>query len=501
MPEIELKLALPPKDLSKAHRILATGRGRHRAAQRKLTSTYYDTQGLDLRRRDLTLRVRREGRSFVQTVKAENLTGQDLTRRGEWEDKIDDERPDLSAPKSGRRLPSVVKPDQLRQIFSTVVQRSELTVRVTSGAEIDIAVDRGEIRANGGTEPISELELELRNGDPVALFDAALKILDHVPARLETRSKSARGYLMVEGDADPPVRRLPKIELDPKTSGDEALQLIGRHCMASLAANLPAALADCPEGVHQMRVAARRLRSILSVMKKMLPHDRYRWANDELRWLSDAAGPARNWDVIAERLVKQLSPSPIDLSALADRVERERRAAYKHMKAALQSPRFTRAVIGLARFFEAREWRNHPASEHAMRLDAPVEEIAPDLLDRALHQVRKRGRCLRQAGVEQRHRLRIALKKLRYSIDFLCSLYDEDKVGRYLRRLKRLQDEFGDGNDVRVAQRRLTTLGHQPQESDRAAGFVLGWHSERIAEKERALLRRFRRFKRLDPFW
>src|SRR5579872_4702480 len=152
MPEIELKLALPPKDLSKAHRILATGRGRHRAAQRKLTSTYYDTQGLDLRRRDLTLRVRREGRSFVQTVKAENLTGQDLTRRGEWEDKIDDERPDLSAPKSGRRLPSVVKPDQLRQIFSTVVQRSELTVRVTSGAEIDIAVDRVYFNDNATTE-------------------------------------------------------------------------------------------------------------------------------------------------------------------------------------------------------------------------------------------------------------------------------------------------------------------------------------------------------------
>ena len=69
-----------------------------------------------------------------------------------------------------------------------------------------------------------------------------------------------------------------------------------------------------------------------------------------------------------------------------------------------------------------------------------------------------------------------------------------------MRRVKRMQDELGDGNDVRVAQQRLTKLAREPKVSG-AAAFVLGWHSERIVEKERALLRQFRTFKRLDPFW
>ena len=64
-------------------------------------------------------------------------------------------------------------------------------------------------------------------------------------------------------------------------------------------------------------------------------------------------------------------------------------------------------------------------NDGSVRLGAPIGEVASDLLDRDLRQVRKRGRCLRQAGVEQRHRLRIALKKLRYSIDFLRSLFGE----------------------------------------------------------------------------
>jgi CHAD domain-containing protein len=103
----------------------------------------------------------------------------------------------------------------------------------------------------------------------------------------------------------------------------------------------------------------------------------------------------------------------------------------------------------------------------------------------------------------QRHRLRISLKKLRYAIDFLGSLFREAEVDRYLRRVKRLQDELGDANDVRVAKQLLTkleTARHSPERS-RAAGFVLGWHSERIAARERALQKQFRKFRHLDRFW
>ncbi|MGH7126724.1 MAG: CHAD domain-containing protein, partial [Stellaceae bacterium] len=381
MSEIELKLALPPNELSKAQRVLSPGTARRGQAQRRLTSVYYDTPDLDLRRRNLTLRVRREGQRYIQAVKAEDLTGTDLLRRGEWEDRIDGQQPEPAAPRSGPQLPSSLRFDQLRPIFSTVVERSLQTIEPTRDVKIEVAADHGEIRANGGTELVSELEL--REGNPAAIYDTALKILECVPVRLETRSKSARGYLLAEGgDARPSARRLGKIELDPKMSSEEALRLIGRRCLATLMANIPAAFADRPEGIHQMRLAARRLRSMLSVMKKMLPRDQYEWASGELRWLSDTAGAARNWDVISERLVKPLVRSvrsdQVDLNALAARVERERRAAYEQTKSELRSLRFTRAVIVLARWFEAREWRNQPVGGNSARLAASVKGIASD---------------------------------------------------------------------------------------------------------------------------
>ncbi len=177
MTEIELKLAVPPKELEKAQRVLSAWSTKHRPAQRRLASVYYDTPSLDLQRRALTLRVRREGRRFIQTVKAEGLSGRDPLRRGEWEDPIEGEQPELAASESGEQLPSSLKPDQLRPIFSTVVRRSLQTIGPRPDTKIEVAADRGEIRANGSSEPISEVELELRQGDPAALYDAALEIV------------------------------------------------------------------------------------------------------------------------------------------------------------------------------------------------------------------------------------------------------------------------------------------------------------------------------------
>jgi len=184
-------------------------------------------------------------------------------------------------------------------------------------------------------------------------------------------------------------------------------------------------------------------------------------------------------------------------------VERERRGAYEHAKSELRSPRYTRAIISLSRWLEAHQWRNQPVDEKSARLAEPISEIAPDLLDRQYRQAKKRGRKLRQAGALQRHRLRIALKKLRYTIDFLCSLFDEAEVDRFSRRLKQLQSELGDSNDVRVAHELLAKLDHgdQPTEISLAAGFVLGWQSERIAGRDDLLQDQFRKFKRLGAFW
>ena len=95
-------------------------------------------------------------------------------------------------------------------------------------------------------------------------------------------------------------------------------------------------------------------------------------------------------------------------------------------------------MLQLARWFEARSWRDQPASEQAALLFAPIGQVAPRVIERSWHRTRKRSRHFDQMTQEQRHGLRIALKKLRYTIEFLADLFDHDDVKALEKRLKPL---------------------------------------------------------------
>src|SRR5262249_46962939 len=86
----------------------------------------------------------------------------------------------------------------------------------------------------------------------------------------------------------------------------------GRECMAHFFRNEPAAMAGEAEGFHQMRVALRRLRSVLSGVKTMLPLEHYQWLREELKWLASSLGSARNWDVFATQLVAPVRSILVD---------------------------------------------------------------------------------------------------------------------------------------------------------------------------------------------
>src|ERR1700722_3991235 len=150
MTEIELKLAVTQDDFAKVKTaLIARGAGRP-GSSAALSSTYYDTSGLTLKDQDLTLRVRKTGQRFIQTVKAQDPGGVNLSR-GEWEDTIAGERPDLAAPMSSRRLPRTLESDALRPLFTTEVRRSIIMLEPRPATVIEAALDEGEIRsADGG---------------------------------------------------------------------------------------------------------------------------------------------------------------------------------------------------------------------------------------------------------------------------------------------------------------------------------------------------------------
>jgi triphosphatase len=297
------------------------------------------------------------------------------------------------------------------------------------------------------------------------------------------------------------------IALDPAMTVETVLQQIGRACLTHVLHNQAAILAGDPEGVHQMRIALRRLRAMISSFGKMLPTSERRRVVSELKRLDDILGPARNLDVFAIDLLppaRAALPADPALDHLAAALGAARQSACEQIKELILSPRYTETVLRLLRWFEARGWRDGKAPAEADVLSQPIGDVAPRLLDRRLRKVRKRGKGFRYAGAKRQHKLRIALKELRYTIELLGSLFDQQGVQRFGKRLKTLQDSLGYANDVHIGRAVVDALCAQAadRKACTAAGeHVLGWHEHAICAARRKVYKRLRRLKRAAPLW
>jgi triphosphatase len=508
MPEIELKLRATPADLPLVKRKLLVLAGRTRAARTTLTSVYYDTTDYQLKRQGLTLRVRRRNHRFVQTVKADRTDSLPLIR-GEWEDPIAGALPDLRAPNSGAHLPETLVETELHPVFSTIIRRAVIPLKLDGTTEIEAAIDDGEIRIAEGEHDgsICEIELEHKLGDSAAIYEIGLRLLEAAPLRIEICSKSERGFELLDAET-PRLRAVhaPPIALEPEMTVEAVLQKSGSECLTIVLRNEPAALAGTAEAVHQMRVAIRRLRAVLNTMKRMLPSEQYRWVGEELRWLAQALGPARNWDVFTDSILASVTSTlldPQDRDVLTRACEKQRCRAHQEAQTAIRSARYTTALLKLLRWFTARDWRDQPISEQSALLMAPIAKAAPDLIARRYKQVCKAIQDFAVLDMQQRHQVRISIKKLRYTVDLLESLFSKDAVAGFVKLLKPLQDELGHANDVRVASdltAELRGLGDS-EIIDRAAGIVLGWHDRGLADHEHKLSKRLQKLRHAKPFW
>jgi triphosphatase len=511
--ETELKLAARTGDLPAVRRALeamaaggaAASEPPPRASRARLVSTYYDTPDHALARRGSSLRVRRQGRQFVQTLKSASVPGESSLARGEWEDRVAGDRPDPQATQTGPFLSPEIA-DQLRPLFRTEVTRTTIPLAPEPETRIEAAIDRGRIRNGSETppEPISEVELELKSGAPSALYDVALKLLHVAPLRLERRSKAERGYRMAAHETGiPKAVHAHPVALEAGVSGALVLRRIGRTCIDHLLRNEDATLAGDVEGVHQMRVAVRRLRAILSAFALLLPDDQRRWASDELRWFADVLGEARNLDVFAGSLLpaaRVALPIASEFERLSLSTERRRRMAHAGVIKAISSTHFTETLLALLRWLDGDDW----CSEGGEALRQPIDTLAPFLLDRCRAQAEKRAKHFADQSAKKRHKLRIALKKLRYTAELFTGLYDTVAAKQFIQRLKRLQDDLGDANDVRVARDVVDSLapsGRRATGVAHAGRRLLAWHKERLAKNEVQLRDHLDELLAAPPFW
>ena len=264
-----------------------------------------------------------------------------------------------------------------------------------------------------------------------------------------------------------------------------------------------------PEGIHQMRVAMRRMRSALSLFGEPFRASLGPLV-DEIKWLTRTLGEARDLDVFHDDIFRPALDSYGEderLTQLGAAIRARRRAAWGVALDTLESDRFRHLALELGAATLLQPWAtegNGAEAGHGGAID-----FARDHLTRRRAKVLKRGRDVEHLGAKERHELRIRLKKLRYAGDFFASLFKRRWVRRHQKRIGELQDLLGDLNDASVARNLIADVqaneaGRDPSSAAAlayAGGLIVGWHTGHVSATLKKLGKRWKKFASLKPFW
>ncbi len=402
--------------------------------------------------------------------------------------------PDLGIIKNARlrkRMRKIIGEKPLKQVFETDVRRTTQLVSGTDGSQVEIAFDDAEIKTAKDNLQFTELELELKRGQPNGLMEIVRLLAENnVPIRPSSHSKAERGYrlLLKENDAELKPQKLKPSGIVAGQTASDAFRTIVRSTVAQILHNWSVVLHDSdPEGPHQLRVGLRFLRTLLRAFRPAIDSDELRQLERDLRDVARTVGELRDLDVLSLEVVGRLDRP----QALADGIEelikdlaaqRERqRAAVRNV---LGSPRMQALQIRLVLLPNQLDWEHvgsgrRPSKRPSIR---KVETVARKSLEKSWQRARLLGKRIDMLSIEERHKLRKKLKSLRYTIDAFSPLYKQGKCRRFIRDLKRLQDIFGYLNDATLAGQLHDRAGNfQAHSFQQAIGYVVGYHAANSA--------------------
>ena len=279
MQEIELKFLVPEykvDSLMRQAKIKSSN-------TTQLAAHYYDTVDNTLAQAGMALRIRKEGDTWVQTLKS---NGDGMASRGEQNDILDDSQvtealeadslyPDLSVYEKLGVEQMVLNSsqeevsDRLNCLYITDVERTTRMIK-GSNSVIEMAYDEGTVIHGENAEisqPILEVEFELLEGEVFFLFEVAKTWCKRYNLCLSTVTKAERGGLLLAGKqhAEATKANLKQLDFDKKVSQPEFIRAVIHNCMIQILPNASAIAAGSTDGdhVHQLRVGIRRLRTAL----------------------------------------------------------------------------------------------------------------------------------------------------------------------------------------------------------------------------------------------
>lgn len=542
MSEQELKLHVPRDSQQSVERAIERGKTTHI----QLRALYFDTPNRELVRARIALRLRLEGSQWVQTLK---MPGEHSLSRVE----INQDRPEATLDLSiyagtpaGEVLSQLKQP--LGICYETDVQRLLRETRTKAGV-VEIAFDRGWIRAGALQLPISEVEFELKRGRIAAVFDLGRQWQKKFGLILDFRSKAERGDRLAQLALTLETLEAREIADDSakQKQASERAQLVANFwaprgsqavSMAETARQqeaprvLAKVMSECleqivrnaaflcevdtagicktanPEHVHQLRVGIRRLRSAWSFFDGIttLPSQELQQASKQH---FSVLGSTRDNDVLRDFILPALERAgqpPLswpETGSVDTGTELVRTAAFQGWLLELLEHSVTFAEP-IAQFITPEP--TQPAVQDGTREDfvfpralrePPLKPLLIKKLNKWHRQIVKDGLTFLELESERQHALRKKCKRLRYAMQFCESLLSTTRLPPYRKQLAATQDILGEMNDLFVANSLIAELiKTQPQ-----AWFATGWIAARMQVLSHEAAESFKVLASTKPPW
>jgi inorganic triphosphatase YgiF len=476
--EFELKFQVDPQHRAAVESAVERGSSR----RERLQACYYDTADGALAAQRIVLRLRKEGRRWVQTAKA---PGGHALERHEHNVQIETAKAsEVPLPRLERHAGTPVGelidealraagqvPAEalLMPTYATDIRRTTREMR-TGDARVELAFDRGEVRAGARSHPVCELEIELKSGSPQSLLELARRWRMRYGLSMDTVSKAARGERLLKGIEHGEAIKAEPPSVDEDMDGPEVFRAVIGACLAQILPNASEVAAGSPEPehVHQLRVGIRRLRTALREMAELAPAIDPAWEPalvDAFR----ALGRQRD----REHLQKTVQPQ-IEAAGGPPVVWPEPPEPEPTPAAVVRDQAFQLVLMSLIA-------ASLPPEEPAADAPPPQHKAEPARkplrarLDKLHRQVVRDGRHFETLEPEAQHRVRKRLKRLRYLGEFVAPIFGEGRSERYLKELKPAQDALGAHNDAATAINAYREAAGQ----DGNAWFAVGWLSGR----------------------
>jgi triphosphatase len=482
MTEFELKLQVPAESAAAVEAALR----RATVTRTRLRARYFDTPDEALARAGLVLRLRQEGRHWVQTAKGRGDHAFERLEHNVELDREDEAMPD-PARHAGHRVHALLQKalrtakGPLQPTFETDVVRLVRTVRA-SGTQVEIAFDSGTVSAGGRSQAIRELEFELKQGSAAALAGLAQGWCEKHGLWLDPLSKSGLGGRVAAGASEAPATAWQGV---PNGRPDLLAALLDA-CLQQVLWNLRelAAGTAADAHVHQLRVGLRHLRTFLRELRPLgawaaLPAE----VEPALSGLFRVLGAHRDRTTLLPALLRELAHEGNPMQAWEP--------VLPDTAAAVREPSVQSALLHLVAL--SQQWREVGAPGAKA-----IRNLARERLQRLHRQVTRQGLRFEQLTETERHRVRKRLKRLRYLAELTRPVFAAKRVDAYVQALAGLQDALGRYQDAAAGRSLLAQ--HAAQEP--GAWFGVGW----LAAREHALAADCakacrRTVRQAQPFW